>query len=67
MECHNEILCIAVLNKQKCLYSKMEDKKVQQELSGVGTSGRREDMRKGCRRVNVVEIFCANVWKNETY
>jgi hypothetical protein len=24
---------------------------------GVGTSGRREDIRKGCKRVNMVEIL----------
>jgi hypothetical protein len=26
--------CIAILNKQKCLFSKMGDKKVKQDLSG---------------------------------
>jgi hypothetical protein len=31
---------------------------------GVGTSERRKDLRKGCMRVNVVEILCT--WKNET-
>jgi hypothetical protein len=33
-ECHNETLCIAILNKQKCLHFKMEDRKVKQVLSG---------------------------------
>jgi hypothetical protein len=35
---------------------------------GVGTSGRGEDIRKGFRRVNMVEILCPHVWKwkNET-
>jgi hypothetical protein len=28
---------------------------------GVGTSGRGEDIRKGCRRVNVVEMLCIHV------
>jgi hypothetical protein len=27
-------LCIAILNKQKCLISKMENRKVKQDLSG---------------------------------
>jgi hypothetical protein len=28
--CHNETPCTAILNKQKCLFSKMEDGKVKQ-------------------------------------
>jgi hypothetical protein len=34
----------------------------------AGTSGKGEDIRKGCRRMNVVEIFCTHgcKWKNET-
>jgi hypothetical protein len=34
----------------------------------VGTGGRREDIKKGGRRINVMEIFCTHVckWKNET-
>jgi hypothetical protein len=30
---HNEILFIDILNKQKCLFSKIEDRKIKQELS----------------------------------
>jgi hypothetical protein len=32
------------------------------------TSGNREDVGKGCRRVNMVQILCTHVckWKNET-
>jgi hypothetical protein len=30
---------------------------------GVGTSGRAEDVEKGCRRMNTVQIFCTNVCK----
>jgi hypothetical protein len=33
-KCHNETSCIAIFNKQKCLFSKMENKKVKQVLSG---------------------------------
>jgi hypothetical protein len=35
----------------------------------VGTSGRGEDLRKGCKRVNMVGILGTHVckWKNETY
>jgi hypothetical protein len=34
----------------------------------IGISGRRENIRKGCKRVNLVEILCTHVqkWKNET-
>jgi hypothetical protein len=28
---------------------------------GVGTNGREEDIRKGCRSVNMVEILCTHV------
>jgi hypothetical protein len=35
---------------------------------GAGTSGKGEDIRKGCRRMNMVEILCIYVckWENET-
>jgi hypothetical protein len=34
----------------------------------VGTTGRREEVDKGCRKVNMVQILCTHVckWKNET-
>jgi hypothetical protein len=34
---------------------------------GVGTNGSGEDVGRGCRRVNMVQIFCTHVckWKNE--
>jgi hypothetical protein len=31
----------------------MEDRSINQVLSGVGTTGSGEDIRKGCRRVNL--------------
>jgi hypothetical protein len=40
--------------KKKCLFSKMKNRKVKQVLSGVGSRGRREDIKKGCRRVNIM-------------
>jgi hypothetical protein len=36
---------------------------VEQVLTGGGTSRRREKVRKGCRRVNMVEILCTQVCK----
>jgi hypothetical protein len=52
------------LNKQKCLFLKTENRK---SCLGVGTSERGKDMRKGCRRVNMVEILYTHVciWKNK--
>jgi hypothetical protein len=49
---------LPILNKQKYLFLIMENRKVKQVLSGgkVGTSERGEDIRKGCRRMKVVEI-----------
>jgi hypothetical protein len=37
-KCNNETPCIAILNKQKCLFSKKKDRKVEQVLSAVGTN-----------------------------
>jgi hypothetical protein len=33
----------------------------------VDTSGSKKDIRKGCRRVNIVQMLCTRVckWKNE--
>jgi hypothetical protein len=44
-------------------FPETEDRKVKQILSGEGG-----DYKKGCRRVNMVEIICARVvnGKNET-
>jgi hypothetical protein len=39
---------LAILNKQKCLFSKMKDRKVKTgPVWGVGSSGCGEDIRKG--------------------
>jgi hypothetical protein len=38
------------LKQTKIFFSKTEDRKVKQVLSGFGTSGRGEDIRKGCGR-----------------
>jgi hypothetical protein len=48
------------LKQQKYHFSKTEDRKVKQVLSGVDTSGRGEDISKGCRRVNMVKILCTH-------
>jgi hypothetical protein len=46
----NEIPCVAILTKQKCLFSKTKNRKVRQDLSGGWYRGRREDIRKWCRQ-----------------
>jgi hypothetical protein len=35
---------------------------------GIGVSGAEEEVGKGCRRVNIVQIECTHVckWKNDT-
>jgi hypothetical protein len=60
-KCHNETFCIDIINKQKCLLSKMEDRKVNRSCLGVGTSGRGKDISKMCRRVNMVKILYTHV------
>jgi hypothetical protein len=50
-------------------FTKAENRRAEQFLSGgVGSSGRREDVWKRCRRVNMLQILCIHVykWKNET-
>jgi hypothetical protein len=54
-------LCIDALSKQKCLFSKMKYRKVKQVLSVVWYQWEEEDIRKGCRRVNMVEKLCTHV------
>jgi hypothetical protein len=54
----NETLCIDILNKQKCLFFKNGEQEGKTGPVWMGViSGRGEDMGKGCRRVNMVEIL----------
>jgi hypothetical protein len=60
--------------KKNCHFSpftKSDNRRTEQVLpgeEGVGISGRGEEVEKGCRRVNMVQILCAPVckWKKET-
>jgi hypothetical protein len=50
-KCHKEAPCVAILNKQKCLFflsfAKSENRKAEQALPwGVDTSGRGEEVEK---------------------
>jgi hypothetical protein len=46
----------------------MQNRKAKQVQSRGWYQWEVEDIRKGCRRVNMVEILCTHVckWKNET-
>jgi hypothetical protein len=46
-KCHNETPYIVILNKQKCLFSKMKEGKINRSCLGVGTSGRGNYIKKG--------------------
>jgi hypothetical protein len=51
-KCHKETPCVALLNKQKCLFKTKQNKNREQEgktgpVWGFGTNGRGEDIRKG--------------------
>jgi hypothetical protein len=71
-KCHSETPYIAILNKQKCLFFFLSNREQEGKtcpVKGVGTSGRRwKNIRKGCRRVNMVEILHIHVckWKTES-
>jgi hypothetical protein len=63
-KCHKETPRTPILNRQKCHFFFFY---IIREQEGR-TSRRREDVEKGCRRVNMVQILCTHVckWKNET-
>jgi hypothetical protein len=64
--------CIAILSKQKCHFFFFYKNGEQESRIGsvwvVGSSWTGEDMGRGCRRVNTVQILCTHVykWRNET-
>jgi hypothetical protein len=49
------------LKKTKISLCKTENRKVNQVFLGLGTSGRRKDIMKACRRLNVVEMLCTHM------
>jgi hypothetical protein len=65
LSCDQSPICIVILNKQKNgLFHKNRE---QEDKTGpvlwVGSRGKGEDIRKGCRRVNMVEILYILVCK----
>jgi hypothetical protein len=61
---HNETLCIAIfyLKQTKMSFSqKQRTGRQNSSYLGVGTSGSRENIRKGCRRMNMMEILCTHI------
>jgi hypothetical protein len=76
MKCHKKTPRVPILNKQKhpffffFFFTKSGNRRVVQVLpEGVDTSRRGEEVGKGCRRVNMVQILCTYVckWKNDTW
>jgi hypothetical protein len=53
---HKETSCIAFLNKQKCLFLKNGEKEGKTSTIYALAQWEGEDIRKGYRRVNMVEI-----------
>jgi hypothetical protein len=69
-KCFKETPYVIILNKQKCHFSfLLENCRTsgwnRSCLGEVGTSGREEDMEKGCRRVTIVQILCTRICKWE--
>jgi hypothetical protein len=58
---------IKICNINRTLFINLENKGAEQVLpGGVGTSGGREDIRKGCVRVNIVQILHTHVCMNSS-
>jgi hypothetical protein len=65
-KCHNETPCIPILNIQKCLPTPPPTQNGELEgktdpVWGLVPVGWREDIRKVCWRLNVVDILCTHV------
>jgi hypothetical protein len=51
-------------------FAKLENGRAEQVLPGeADTSGREEEVEKGCRKVNMVLILCTHLckWKKDSY
>jgi hypothetical protein len=53
--------------KQKCLFSKAEDRKVKYVVSGAFYQWEWGGYEERCRRVNIVEILCTRVIMEKLY
>jgi hypothetical protein len=54
--CHNETPCIAIVNQKKFFFPKNRGQECKTgPVWGLLLVGRGKDIRKGCRRVNMVE------------
>jgi hypothetical protein len=71
MEMPQETPCVAILNKYKCHFFLFFLYIIGEQEGGTGlalgawfgTSQRGEEVGKGCRRVNMVQILCTHVCK----
>jgi hypothetical protein len=67
MEISQGNLCLASLNKQKYHFYFNKNRGQQDKtdpVSGIAASERREDIRRGCIRVSMVQKLCAHVYVN---
>jgi hypothetical protein len=62
-KCYSETPCIAILNKQKCLFSKVEDWKVKLVLSGGWYQWEGGGYKERVNEGNMVEIVCTHVFQ----
>jgi hypothetical protein len=44
-------------------FTKLENRRAAQVLPGVGYQQEREEVRKGCGRMNILQILCTHVYK----
>jgi hypothetical protein len=61
---HGDSLC-SYLKQTKNFFSftKTDNRRAEQVLPGVGTSGREKKVKKGCGRANMEQIPCTHVCK----
>jgi hypothetical protein len=59
-KCHHETPCVAISTNKKWLFffTKAENRKAKQVLPGWWCQLEWDDIRKGCKRVNMVKILC---------
>jgi hypothetical protein len=65
-KCHKKTPCIVILNKQKChaFYKNKKQKGRAGPALEIGTSGKGDNLGKGCRRVNMIKKYCVHKYIN---
>jgi hypothetical protein len=62
-KCHSETPCITILNKQMYLFFQNEEQQGKTVPIWGFIPVAVEDMRKGWKKVNIIEILHTHVWK----